>query len=673
MKDKFNNQVGPQRRTKKKGAGVLIPVLAVLSVLVGLQLATQVFASLSNYHPSLGGNIGGVYPPWGILAWASRWYKQYPDVFGKAFSVGVCVTGAGMIGLVLARMLLAHTSKANAVLHGSARWAKKKEIEATGLLPNPPSFWQRLMGKKAGSSAGVYVGGWVDDKGKTHYLRHNGPEHVLCFAPTRSGKGVSLVNTTLLSWPHSAVITDLKGELWALTAGWRQAYAKNLVLRFEPAVAEGCAKWNPLDEIRIGTENEVGDVQNLASLIVDPNGKGLDDHWSKTSFALLAGVILHLLYKRKNEGTPANLAAVDAFLADPNRPPEELWMEMATYAHIDGKPHHAVATAAGDMMKRAEEEAGSVLSTAKSFLATFRDPIVAENISSSDFKIRDLMHHNNACSLYIVTQPNDLTRMRPLVRILVNMIIRLLADQMSFEGGRAVAHYKHRMLLMLDEFPSLGKMDIMQQSLAFVAGYGIKCYLICQDLSQLKSKEAGYGPDESITSNCHVQNAFPPNRVDTAEYLSKLTGTTTVVKEQITTSGKRIGPFLGQVSRTLQETQRPLLTPDECLRLPGPVKNESGDITEAGDMVIYVSGFPAIYGKQTPYFMDSTFMARAAVPAPKVSDKTRNSLTINPPAVQGSTFPDSAAITASAAAEAAAKATATAQAATGGSGGVFKF
>lgn len=132
-----------------------------------------------------------------------------------------------------------------------------------------------------------------------------------------------------------------------------------------------------------------------------------------------------------------------------------------------------------------------------------------------------------------------------------------------------------------------------------------------------------YGHDESITSNCHVQNAYPPNRVETAEHLSRLTGQTTVVKEQITTSGRRTAAMLGQVSRTYQEVQRPLLTPDECLRMPGPKKNAQGEIEEAGDMVIYVAGYPAIYGKQPLYFKDPVFSARAAIPAPKVSDRLR--------------------------------------------------
>lgn len=161
---------------------------------------------------------------------------------------------------------------------------------------------------------------------------------------------------------------------------------------------------------------------------------------------------------------------------------------------------------------------------------------------------------------------------------------------------------------MIDEFPSPGKLEIIQESLAFLAGYGIKFYLICQDINQLRSRETGYGPDETITSNCHVQNAYPPNRTETAEHLSKLTGQTTVIKEQITTSGKRASAILGGVSKTMQEVQRPLLTVDECLRMPGPKKNAEGLITERGDMVVYVAGFPAIYGKQ-PLFFQMKFFA----------------------------------------------------------------
>ena len=619
--ERFNNAVGPQVRAEKKRRGKVIPALAAFSLGSGLQAATQFFAHDFAYQGALGSHIHHIYPPWGIIGWAGKWFNHYPDAFMRAGSIGITLSSAALIGLVVAKMVMANSSKANEYLHGSARWASVKDIQAAGLIPPARSWWQSVTGKGPAASSGVYVGAWIDSKGRQHYLRHNGPEHVLCYAPTRSGKGVGLVVPTLLSWGHSAVVTDLKGELWSLTAGWRRQHAKNKVLRFEPAALQGSVCWNPLDEIRLGTQNEVGDVQNLATLIVDPDGKGLQSHWQKTSQALLVGVILHALYKSKADGMPATLPGVDALLADPNRDTAELWMEMVTNSHLNGENHPVVGAAARDMMDRPDEEAGSVLSATKSYLALYRDPIVARNVGQSDFKIKDLMHQGSAVSLYIVTQPNDKARLRPLVRVMVNMIVRLLADKMEFENGRPVAHYKHRLLMMLDEFPSLGKPEIMQESLAFVAGYGIKCYLICQDINQLKSRETGYGHDESITSNCHIQTAYPPNRVETAEHLSKLTGQTTVAKEQITTSGRRTSALLGQVSRTIQEVQRPLLTPDECLRMPGPVKSETGDIVKAGDMVVYVAGYPAIYGRQPLYFQDRAFQARAAVPAPKDSDR----------------------------------------------------
>jgi type IV secretion system protein VirD4 len=374
-----------------------------------------------------------------------------------------------------------------------------------------------------------------------------------------------------------------------------------------------------MEELRLGTEHEVGDVQNLALLLVDPHGHGLasSDHWQKTSYSLLVGCILHLCYKARVERTPASLGELDRMLADSSRPIKDLWDEMKSYAHVNGHNHCVVAASAQDQIDRPAAEAGSVLSTAKTFLDLYRDPTVAANTSRSDFRIRDLMHNVDPVSLYIVTQPNSKERLRPLVRIVVNMIVRLLADKMSFENGRPKPAYKHKLLAMIDEFPALGKLEILQQSLAFVAGYGIKCYLIAQDINQLKSRETGYGPDESITSNCGIQAAFPPNRLETAEHLSKLTGTTTIVKEQVTRSGRGLGV---QSATTMQEVQRPLLTPDECLRMPGPKKDQNDLITEAGDMVVYCAGFPAIYGRQPLYFKDAVFSARAAVPPPKHSD-----------------------------------------------------
>ncbi|MFT4059273.1 MAG: type IV secretory system conjugative DNA transfer family protein [Legionella sp.] len=611
--------IGPQlRKDKPKKRKLNAFILVLVALLISAQCATQYLASVFHYAPQLGHSMGYFYAPWNYLIWWFQWHETYPYYFNGANGILVMTASVSLIGVMLAIRAL-NQEDISEYLHGSARWATKDDLVHAGLI---------------GHDEGVYVGAF-EEHGQIRYLRHNGPEHVLTYAPTRSGKGVGLVIPTLLSWKHSAVITDLKGELWALTAGWRQQYAKNKVIRFEPAARFGSARWNAFNEIRLETESEVGDVQNLATLIADPDGKGLESHWQKTSQSLLVGFILHSLYKLKDKGEVASLPAMDEMLVDPCVNVADLLIEMTQYPHCNGKPHPVISASARDMIDRPEEEAGSVLSTLKSFLSLYRDPVVAQNVSSSDFCIKDLMNHDVPVSLYIVTQPNDKARLQPLVRVLLNMIVRLSADKMDFErvtnheGVSSIQtkkNYKHRLLCMIDEFPSLGKLDILQESLAFVAGYGLKFYLICQDINQLKSRERGYGPDETITSNCHIQNAYPPNRIETAEHLSKLTGFTTVVKEHLTTSGKRISLFLNQISKTTQEVKRPLLTADECLRIPGSKKNKDGQIIEAGDMVVYMAGFPMVYGRQPLYFKDPIFLARSSIEAPAKSDVIRMQL-----------------------------------------------
>ena len=101
MKDKFNNAVGPQVRAKKKGPGKVIPALAVVALGAGLQASTQYVAHHFKYQSALGANINQIYPPWGIVHWASKWYSQYPDVFRHAGSIGILITGVGLIGRLL--------------------------------------------------------------------------------------------------------------------------------------------------------------------------------------------------------------------------------------------------------------------------------------------------------------------------------------------------------------------------------------------------------------------------------------------------------------------------------------------------------------------------------------------------------------------------------------------
>ena len=226
----------------------------------------------------------------------------------------------------------------------------------------------------------MLLGRWRD-----HYLRHDGPEHVLCFAPTRSGKGVGLVVPTLLTWSGSAIVHDIKGENWTLTAGWRARFGR--VLLFDPTNAASAA-YNPLLEVRRG-EWEVRDVQNIADVLVDPEG-ALErrNHWEKTSHSLLVGAILHVLYAEPDK----TLAGVANFLSDPRRPIETTLRAMMTTPHLGERGvHPVIASSARELLNKSDNERSGVLSTAMSFLGLYRDPVVATVTRQCDWRIRDLV------------------------------------------------------------------------------------------------------------------------------------------------------------------------------------------------------------------------------------------------------------------------------------------
>jgi type IV secretion system protein VirD4 len=355
-------------------------------------------------------------------------------------------------------------------------------------------------------------------------------------------------------------------------------------------------------------------VQNLVTILVDPEGKGLIDHWAKTSHAFLTGAILHVLYRARATGGTGALPQVALALSDPARPVDQLYREMLDNKWAGGNIHPTVAAAARDMTNRPDEERGSVLSTAMSFLSLYRDPLIARNVSRSDFRITDLMNEAKPVSLYLVVRAEDKDRLKPLMRLIINQLVRvLLRPEITYAQGRPAPPHRHRLLLMLDEFPSYGKLEVFQEALAYIAGHGIKAYLIMQDIAQLWG---AYGRDESILSNCHIRAAFAPNKIETAEWLSRMAGTATIVKEDITTSGGRFSAVLSNMSRSFHQVSRPLATPDEIMRLKSPKKDAGDGITEPGDMLVFAAGHPPILGTQSLYFRDPVFRERAAIPAP---------------------------------------------------------
>ncbi|WP_292532920.1 conjugal transfer protein TraG [Methylocystis sp.] len=557
--------------------GQILVVFAI--VLATTWGATQWTAWRLAFQPELGPSwfVIGSWPFYAPPAFFWWWYHfdaYAPHVFVESAAIAAS-GGFASIAVAIAMSIWRAREAKNVVTYGSARWATAGEVRNAGML----------------GADGVVLG-----RLDREYLRHDRPEHVLCFAPTRSGKGVGLVVPTLLTWPGSAIVHDIKGENWSLTAGWRARFGR--VLLFDPTNAHSAA-YNPLLEVRRGPA-EVRDVQNVADILVDPEG-ALErrNHWEKTSHSLLVGAILHVLYAEADK----TLAGVANLLSDPKRPIETTLKAMMTTKHLGaGGPHPVVASTARELLNKSENERSGVLSTAMSFLGLYRDPVVAQVTRRCDWRIDELVSGDRPATLYLVVPPSDISRTKPLVRLVLNQIGRRLTEELDATNRR------HRVLLMLDEFPALGRLDFFESALAFMAGYGLKSFLIAQSLNQI---EKAYGPNNAILDNCHVRVSFATNDERTAKRVSDALGTATELRAMQNYAGHRLSPWLGHLMVSRQETARPLLTPGEVMQL------------SPADELVLVSGLPPIRAKKARYYEDRRLTARI-LPPPQLEPADSN-------------------------------------------------
>jgi type IV secretion system protein VirD4 len=539
-------------------------------VLAFLWTATDWTSWRLAFQPQLG-------PPWFLIGrWPIYqplaffiWWFKFDAYAPRIFVEGGCIAASGGIaamGVAITMSVRRAREAQHVTTYGSARWAEAREVRRAGLL-GPDGV---VLGRLGGS-----------------YLRHDGPEHVLCFAPTRSGKGVGLVIPTLLTWPNSTIVHDIKGENFHLTSGWRARFGS--VLLFDPTNPKSAA-YNPLLEIRKG-DSEVRDAQNIADIVVDPEG-ALErrNHWEKTSHSLLVGAILHVLYAEADK----TLAGVANFLSDPSRPIEATLNAMLATPHLGERPHPVVASAARELLNKSENERSGVLSTTMSFLGLYRDPVVAKVTGRSDWRIRDLVDGAQPISLYLVVPPSDIARTKPLMRLVLNQIGRRLTESLDTDRRR------QKLLLMLDEFAALGRLDFFESQLAFMAGYGIRSFLITQSLNQL---ERAYGPNHAILDNCHIRIAFSTNDERTAKRVSDALGTATEMRAMKNYAGHRLSPWLGHLMVSRQETSRPLLTPGEVMQL------------SPNEAIVMVSGVHPVRARKVRYYEDPQFQRRILKPS----------------------------------------------------------
>lgn len=544
--------------------GQIATVLGMM--LLGIVLATQWTATQLGYQAALGAPdyvIFGYpfYAPWRFFIWWFQYDHYARPIFERGGAIVlVSATIAVASAFAFSRWRAIEEKRSNT--YGAARWADSKDIEKFGLTDGD----------------GVILGQWGGE-----ILRHDGDEHVLVVAPTNTGKSVGVSLPTGLVWPHSYFTLDLKGENWAITSGLRAAYGP--VFRFAPASPD-THRYNPLTQIRRG-ETEIGDAQVLADMLVDPEGSLRErTHWQLRAFELLVTAMLWTLYAEEQK----TLARVAYILADPQRPVLQLFGAMLTRPIRDGAPHPAVAAGARQFLDMAEAERSGVISTALGYLALFRDPILARATETSDFAIEDLIIGDKPVSLYVIVPPEEISRLRPVLRLIFNQILKRLTEIAGGMDGKG-----RRVLLMLDEFTQLGRLDFFENALAYIRGYRIKACLVAQSLNQIAK---AYGENNSILDNAHIRVAYACNDERTAKRISDMLGVTTETRSQMNYAGSRMAPWLGHTMVSRQEVPRPLLTPGEVMQLP------------PDDSLIFAGGSAPIRAKKVRYFKSKLFKER---------------------------------------------------------------
>jgi type IV secretion system protein VirD4 len=564
---------------------IRIALLAAL-LLVGLWAATQHAAGRLRHPEDLPGRVYRgdewlVYVPWALLTWTQ------PSV---ANSVPVRHAKAAFfiyaLALVCVVALLTRRGGRDVPAFGTGAWGDRRDLKRAGLLGG------------RGTVIGVHDG---------RLLTYDGPEHQIVSGASRSGKGVGHVIPTLLCWPDSALVYDVKGELWEATAGYRSRYQHCLF--FNPTRRDS-AHFNPLMEVRKGP-GEVRDVQNLVEMLINPDGsKKTLDVWDQNASQFLVGLILHVLYTEPPERK--NLGRVRALLLEFTRTCEAMMTTPHRLNPSTSEPevYPEVARVARSLLTQAERFRSSVRGTAEGYLTLWADETVCEVTSRSDFTVGDLVCSDRPMTLYLQPPPSDADRVRPLMRLMLNQVARALLENRTRDSrGRAK---RHRLLMLIDEFPTLGKLPFFTDALRQMAGYGLKAHLIVQSFNDIVEQ---YGPHNTIIDNCHLLVCFASADTFTQQRISQMTGEVAEYRD----SYSRPRSMLANGHRSVSQAEhvRPLLQ-------PGQVRTLGYD-----EQLIFVTGFKPFRTPKLRYFAVPALQARVMPPPDPAAMKKLDSATEN--------------------------------------------
>lgn len=453
-------------------------------------------------------------------------------------------------------------------LFGNAHWAEPHEIKRAGL------------DQKQGLLMGV--------KKRGQYYIAKDYQHILLFAPTGSGKGVGFVIPNLLFWQESVLVHDIKLENYNLTSGYRSKGMKQKCYAWIPAAADAKSHcYNPLDWISENKGQMVDDVQKIGNILIDKQ-----EFWENEARALINGVILFMLADKERQKSFGEVVRI--------LKSDDTSYLLATALDTLGSDMHPVGYMnIAAFLQKADKEKSGVVSTANSRLGLWDNPIVDKITSRSDF---DLRTFRKICSsVFVGLTPDNIQRLKPLMSMFYQQATQFLSKNMPTNDE------KYGVLFLMDEFPTLGKMESFLSGIAYFRGYHVKLFLIVQDTQQLKGVYEDAGMN-SFLSNATYRITFAANNVETAKLISELIGNKTVASESMNRP-KYLDLNPASRSVHMSKTQRALLLPQEVITL-------SRDL-----QIILIEASAPIMCQKIKYYEDKFFKARL-LPAIKLPQQS---------------------------------------------------
>ncbi len=439
--------------------------------------------------------------------------------------------GFGVPGIAYLAMLVFMFKPRDKALHGDARFADAGDLAKHGMLKP--------------MSNGIIVG-----KHNGKIVRLGGQQFVILAAPTRSGKGVGVVIPNLLDYQESMVVLDIKQENYDLTSGWRKSQGHNVFL-FNPFAEDRRShRWNPLTYVSRDPAFRVSDLMSIAAMLY-PDGSDDQKFWVSQARNAFMAFSLYLFENYEDEvsigfpgSSPPTIGAIYRISSGDGTELKPYLQKLSQRKFLSSN----AKTAFANMLSQADETFASILGTFKEPLNAWINPVLDAVTSADDFFLTDV--RKKKMTIYIGIQPNKLAESRLIINLFFSQLINLNTKELP----KGNPELKYQCVLLMDEFTSIGKVDIIASAVSYMAGYNIRLLPIIQSMAQL---DATYGKDISRTliTNHALQIMYAPREQQDANDYSEMMGYTTVRKENIT-RGR-------EFSRSQSDERRALMLPQE--------------------------------------------------------------------------------------------------------------